>query len=204
MTPAKHTAAPRREASGKEWTRSDKIQLAILIVGAVYSSLTYLLWRSAHETAHNTQRPWVTVRSATFQGFANVGGRPYATVFIKNSGTTPAQNVIGGCYILWQRSPITSDDIDNAVKRCCAPTDRSVAILGPNEENRCENISKTALTKPMVDDLGNGNLRPYVVGVISYNDIFGHTHHTRYCYERDADHPSEPNLWMCGQGNLID
>jgi hypothetical protein len=194
------------------WSRNDKIQIAIFIVGAIYCGLTYLLWSSARESAHTTQRAWITVKGAQIQSLIsvnppskpNVSDPPYATVTIKNSGTTPAREIIGSCNILWQPAPITRDQISGALEKCCSPSNRSVWILGPNDEYTCESIAHFGTSSKLLEDIANNKFRPFIIGAISYKDIFGHTHHTRFCFEKDMDHPTGPGMWTCGIGNEID
>jgi len=94
---------------------------------------------------------------------------PNVTVIIKNSGQTPAYNLITGGRIVYDKFPDPEDDfyeIDYA-------SSASISILAPGDEIFQNQIIPIPFTKVEMTDLQSGKTAIYIYGKILYIDAFG-------------------------------
>jgi hypothetical protein len=125
-------------------------------------------------------RAYVFVSTAVVTNAADGTGIPEAQVTIKNSGQTPAHNVInvsGFAMDIYPAPPtlslIISDD------EFASPA-RTRAVLGPGDSSVSVSAARPPLTPPERASLATGTRIIYVYGEIRYRDAFGREQWTKY------------------------
>ncbi len=151
------------------------------------------------------QRAWISTLSIP-KVKPEIGKQLNIPVAFKNNGKTPADNVTTLVYMSMVKKgerPIFSyKDISGQIisRGIMLPDDvRTVEI--PMEWEIRDKLIDGKLTKEMFDILNAGIETIYIYGKISYNDIFGESHWTTFCYIYD---PSDGYSITCEEHNLMD
>jgi len=140
------------------------------------------------DSFHLEQRAWLGLGEALPPPFMEGRKRVYVkegeeTSFgfiITNSGRTPAMNVIQGTsYISLLASAKFSPRYPGGTERA--------GVFQPNAKVWAITPTTGRWTKLQVDNLKNGVYALYLFGTISYDDVFGATHHTTICMELSKD-----------------
>jgi hypothetical protein len=106
---------------------------------------------------------------------------PEAQVTIKNSGQTPAYNVINvGGFAMDRYPPPPTLDLIISDGEFASPA-RSREVLGPGDSSvSVVSAARPPLTAPEKASLANGTCIIYVYGEIRYRDTFGREQWTKY------------------------
>jgi len=105
----------------------------------------------------------------------NLLGRVGSALIIKNSGQTPAHNVIH--YSLVDIAPFSEEE------RMSAPLvmeQNFKATLPPGGTNSADRMMDRVPTQEEIDSIKKGESAAWVYGAISYEDVFGVSHRTNY------------------------
>jgi hypothetical protein len=154
---------------------------------------------------HLDQRAWVTIKAVKIAKQPALDEIPEVTVWIINSGKTPALKVhfVSLIYI-GRYADIARRDREPLGQ----PTE---ALIGPNSSVQ----STSNMRFPIVDksDLDSVTINEtawlYHLGIITYIDIFGTRHHTTFCYRwngKQAPNETETRyfMWAGETGNTAD
>jgi hypothetical protein len=142
----------------------------------------------AKENAHLDQRAWVA--AIDIKGTPEVGKIFTVNVTAKNSGKTFAKNFRMAVVV----EPITETNEPNfsLEESAEAQKEPNVSILEPNGEY----VTNTELrkerppheiTKEDLDRIRSGELKIFVHGKLTYDDIFGCAHWTTFCVRLKSD-----------------
>lgn len=166
-----------------------------VIAGIGYAVVTYLQWRNLTHNFEVDQRAWIGV--AKFQGAdftESVGHARSRAVYVKegedirigaemsNPGKSIAKYVTG--CVRWDTAPSK----DKFVPKC-DPTEQSSAIVQPGVGVTFWSQGKSGFraTPDLIQALRNGDVRLYVHGSLTYQDIFDHLHFTKFCMSVSRD-----------------
>lgn len=188
-TNSEKSKVPKNEH--KNW--SDNIKLGLQIFGLAaliaYTTFAALQWCAMKEAVNVTatqfkldQRAWLGF--VGIMGEAEVGKPLLITVKFKNTGRTPAKNIISAAIA----EPIPKTGVPNFTKEESI-TRESTAIVPPQGEFT---IILSVTPKGPLDNDGfrsitSGETCVYDHGIINYNDIFNKKHWLTYCYVLSPD-----------------
>jgi hypothetical protein len=168
---------------------------------------TMALWCATNElvkdtrhSAHKQLRAYVSVKP--IRGVTNFGSDLEAEteVIIKNSGQTPALK-LRHLGILFPRQFPLSKETDLNIR---APeTNGSIITLHPGESEFGTKF-KRKIEPLQYQAIQAGIGKIYVFGKVDYEDVFGASHWTRFCYYFDGTGPSLPDWQSCPRNNEID
>jgi hypothetical protein len=125
------------------------------------------------------QRAWlapVAVKCAEVEGNKEL----VVQVTIRNSGTTFARKVNSTGRVIASEpgANFSCADIDRAALSAVP----SVMLLAPNAEQNSWLHHRPGLTTETINDIMNGKQNVGVCGKVTYDDIFGCPHWTKYCF----------------------
>ena len=124
-----------------------------------------------------SQRAWVTVKNITLSELKE--GKPITSKFnFFNSGNSPASKVSIYSFMKTRNTPVPEpmEPIPDEVRE-------SVSIIGSQSEFYGTLISKEILTTEAIQEISSGKVNIYVWGVVDYEDIFGSSHRTKFCFK---------------------
>lgn len=134
--------------------------------------------KAIRDSSRSDQRAWVGVVAFNAPKPAfEVGNQPVLSVTISNTGKTPALR----CKSLFAAKsyPVTQPFVANYG----ATTGRnSIDTIPPNARPELQTPPLAALTGYQIDSIKNGTLILYIFGKITYEDVFGITHQSQFCY----------------------
>jgi hypothetical protein len=154
-----------------------------LLVGftALLFIATLALWWStrrlvtgADRTAERQLRAYVMVNAIGIKNLI-VGGKPEATINIKNSGQTPASEMTHWARIAFSTFPVPGN-IPGAEQNVVLPP----GTLAPGGERQVTVVMEQPLTAATLAALQNQSYALYVVGEIRYLDAFGKIRETDF------------------------
>lgn len=118
------------------------------------------------------QRAWVGVVEA------GLGGPPSGLqIVVENSGKSPARNVLQAAG--WKRVPHdTVIDVEAEVSKRHPTTQ---GVLQPNARRNLGPLDETTPKQEEVAAVDLGSFDFYVFGLLTYDDIFGASHRTKFC-----------------------
>lgn len=213
-----HSNGPKHKwyRSTKWWKGvKESIEAAALISAIVYAGITYRQWRDAARNFRTDERAWIKIRfpvdasgNAIYPELAQ--GKPIAIVFsLSNTGKTPSKpvRVEASAVILNADVPVPIEQLDDPNQVFGADT--QFGGLFPNDntapsvvyrQNRGQALPMTQLE---IDTLRRGDQYVAVYGIIRYDDVFGHSHWTKFCnwYSWGIQ---KYNAWTCSQINGVD
>jgi hypothetical protein len=177
--------------SNKRWKQPQVIVNAVLafftfLILIVYSlQLGHMKWQ-----ARLDQRAWVGIESLENSTFQEE--KP-ATVelLVRNTGKTPAKNFrIIGAFGTGPAGAKPDFEKDLKWKK-----EYSVGLLMPNGTNRLPIQLKSVpvLTKEKIEEIKDHKFMVFVFGWITYDDVFGISHRTNFCYRLNGDLELEIN-----------
>jgi hypothetical protein len=182
----------------KLWEAGEK-QIAVAAFAANSSEQSA---RAAHraaaimdQTAERQLRAYVLTsecKISTIEGIAE------ALVIAQNYGQTPAHELQSWMGIRLRKLPVTDDLFDTDA----VPVFKASHGAGAPITMNCK--AKRALTQEELAGIRDGSWGYFVVGVITYKDIFGKTQTTRMKFGSDGPlgpFPSDGRLMSCGDGN---
>lgn len=132
------------------------------------------LAQTSSDTAERQLRAYVMVSEAAVIDLT-LGAEPKVHIKIKNSGQTPAYDIqqwimiAGGRYPLAQKPP----ERDQQIPLAAFP-------LAPNGYLEIRHGLGRQLTRDLYNGMANGSAAIYIVGQISYKDVFGIRRVTNY------------------------
>ena len=201
-------AKQRKTESGNhspKWPVADRIQAGIgllLIVTLGYSIRSFNL---AVDTRDKQLRAYMTVSNIQLLQTQIVipnTGAPIPTLYAghnvfrfieKNSGQTPAKDV----EITLDPAPKLSGGGNYST--VADRSDPSSVVIGPGD-NTFNDFGMT-LSQNAIEDIGKNVAHLTYKGIITYHDIFGEMHHTRFCFTW-VGHLQ--GMQACGDGNDFD
>ena len=127
----------------------------------------------AEDTTRRQLRAYVHMEAAAITN-VKVGGQPKAKITIRNSGKTPAHNMVQWSNMGFDHFPPKIVPPDGMEKNMPSHP------LAPNGAIYATPGIPIALTAYQIDGLTKGEVAIYVVGGIRYDDVFGVTHTTTY------------------------
>lgn len=148
----------------------------LVMVGAAYSVAAF----RQLSLMQNAQRAWVTVDQMSFNVPLEVGEMPRVSVFIINTGNSPALNVeFSGTVV--GRENLVEDDLRQPVRHD-QPFSRM--IIAPRATThfivQCDEPIANKIQLALMQL--RQNMRLYVYGQVRYQDIFRKSRTTDFCY----------------------
>jgi hypothetical protein len=192
---ASHEKCQKKEEPTKWWRNPEWVKAAAESVLAFFAFASFICvfiqLQESHEAMVVDQRAWVSVDVGEKAGkFA---------VTMKNTGKTPALNVI--YFAAFEGGPRgVIPDIPN-------PKTQKIYhfLVAPGDSRAADDWEVNYLQA-----FNLGGDRNYVQGDITYDDIFGQTHHTVYCYWTAPPQVRQPGVFppstfvICGDHNKMD
>ena len=129
----------------------------------------------AREISRLDQRAWVAATVMTMTGKPEVDKSFTVDVLVRNSGKTFAKKVTIRTHI---RAVPKGSEPDFKGENM---TPASVALLPPSGEYISATTSDQALSQGSIDQVKSGDTVVFVFGEITYDDIFGCPHWTKFC-----------------------
>jgi len=130
-------------------------------------------------TARRQLRAYVFVSSAKVTNVIDDDGMPKAVVVIKNSGQTPAYDLLNATGFTANTYPSLP-----TLKLTIADEDFSISktriSLGPKDTSISITTADRKLTEQQWASIADGTGAVYVYGEIRYRDVFGKNQRTRY------------------------
>jgi hypothetical protein len=132
---------------------------------------------SARDQLRLDQRAWLGVDNVI--GQAKVGEIFTVTVYIKNTGKTPAKNV----FIISDAMPVPKGSKPTFGYEKAPITEESRAMIAPNSIHKITSLRPQApMDEPTLDSLKRRDIIQYMYGKGTYTDVFGCVHWFTYCY----------------------
>lgn len=161
----------------------------------------------AEDTAKRQLRAYVDLKSAdlslcTEGKFPSDCAHPeqrFADVVIQNYGLTPARNLVSAAGVCVKPFPPTEA---NPVGPIPEWVERAVGELPPGRTNGLP--LEVTRSGPLYEGLIKGELAVYFYGEISYEDIFGETHHTTISLVSHGISFKRNSFTVAKQGNHSD
>ncbi|MDQ6867610.1 MAG: hypothetical protein M3178_04110 [Pseudomonadota bacterium] len=171
----------------------------VLAVGTLFLWLaTRRLVRGSEKTAERQLRAYVLVSSARIHDFG-IERPPRVEIIIKNSGQTPAFDLLSWSGMIFEKFPLNIELVD-------PPPDikQSRSTLGAGDISSHLTTAGCPLTKIETDMIIAGKVAIYVFGEIKYKDIFKKIERsTRYRMMYGGGGGATPDgaLTFCEEGN---
>jgi hypothetical protein len=175
------------------------ILLAVVTLG--------LVWNAAEQqkTTRAQLRAYIFPGTAKIENADSLAGVLEAHVYIKNSGQTPAYDVVSVTGLALSRYP-SSDDLNLTI------TDRELVeaqtrtSMGPGQIEVAIASARPSLSRPLTmeerDKLVAGTAIIYVYGRIDYRDIFGASQRTTFRFMAGGPVGLRGNQMVaCQEGN---
>jgi hypothetical protein len=143
---------------------------------------TYKLVKGADDTAKKQLRAYVMLdEGEQLSGISTP--EPKVIVTIKNFGKTPAHKVSSTILLKILPFPLSTDLLD-AMKNIQPGDFISQDVLGPDAKHRLSSGGKSKFTIAELQDLFTNSKTKalYSFGKITYEDIFGNKHETRFIH----------------------
>lgn len=179
----KYTKKQSSTSDPQRWTTIFTGVIAVAtVIYAVVSSCQLTVMRRQLENSQLDQRAWVGPVEAIIP---KTGERPepHLGVKIVNSGKTPARKVLAKISTQYlsaetEFAPSYKDD----------PVEPSVSVIQPGMWiNLFSRATLGTMTSQEMDGVRAGRNRLYLYGLITYEDIFGRPHSTRFCLYLQSD-----------------
>jgi hypothetical protein len=179
------------------WALSDKIAVIASIVAllqffALVGTLFVLM-----STARRQLRAYVLISSAQIHDFG-IEHPPRVEVIIKNSGQTPAFDLLSWGGMIIEKFPLN-------IELALPPPDikQSQTAQGPGDSSSHSITAGRPLTKIETDVVIAGGMAIYVFGEIKYKDIFKTERSTRFRMMYGGGGGAAPDgaLTFCEEGN---
>ncbi len=196
----------KKENAFHQWVREpgNRVNAGLAVVSvlsmliAAYSA--HLSSRSldqARDSFRIGQRPYVVIETIKLPELPNVDRPLAAEALIRNAGATPALNMQ-----VSRRLDVVS------VPPTGAPHDFSPGsgrlMLGANSTRAIRVVGERPLTAEELQRVNSGQLRIYVTGTISYEDVFQQVHETEFCAFFDPREKFQPlYLFPCPELNAV-
>ena len=147
------------------------------------------------QTAERQLRAYVLASECKISAIESIAE---ASVIAQNYGQTPAYELESWIGIRLRKFPVTDDLFETEA----APISKAAHGAGATFTMNCK--AKRALTQEELAGIRDGSWGYFVVGAITYKDIFGHTQTTKMKFGSGGPlgpFPSDGRLMSCGDGN---
>jgi hypothetical protein len=171
------------------------IAIAILAVAAAFGSN-----RIARESAERQLRAYVNPSATRITMSAN--GFITVKLTYKNSGQTPAYNFVANTLVTITPQPPSSSF--ESPERPEPSQSASRGTVGSNSHVEREMKFPNPLTIEYQNDIAAGKAAIYAYGRITYDDIYGKGHTTRFRYIYMGPWGGQHGMQICGDGNEAD
>jgi hypothetical protein len=138
----------------------------------------------ARDTLHITQRAYIIALPEGVIDFA-VGKRPKGGISLRNTGNTPAYDVLGRTGICLGSMPLPAD-FQYDITLSDGAGDSSFQILRREQQYTQWAELREPINEEHLAMFQNGQLHVYVWGSVTYKDAFGFPHYTHFCSFYDA------------------
>jgi hypothetical protein len=182
----------------EKWAAIANVVMAFLTL--IVASVTVALWWSARDATRRQLRAYVDVHQASIDDVADPSKR-MAVVVIRNSGQTPAKEVIFWCCIMAGEYPLKFRLSDSPPKE--KVTEISRADLPPDGRVSVS-VPLNILSVLEESELQAGRGAIYVFGQITYRDIFDKHRVTTFRLSCRGEQLRSGSLSQCGDGNRAD
>lgn len=184
-------------SNSAKWERRQyRVQATIAVVGAlsvvIYGFQLYEMRKAteattvaakaaqdavelARESAQIDQRAWVVIKAASFDKAISAGDPHTLNLVMTNIGKTPANNVD---IYFW--TAISDETDPDKLPRPESSQHPSQGVAAPNVDIMVP-ASPVKLNAEQVAALTTGTLKYFAYGHISYRDVFGKKHTTKFC-----------------------
>jgi hypothetical protein len=171
--------------------------VTVIVTCVIAFAALYSAWLFQGQLMQSTdffrtdERAWLSVEVGEKNGKFGV--------VMKNTGKTPALNIL--YFASFVGGP------RGVLPQISAPNTQELHhfLVAPGDVQTADNFELNYLQA-----FNLGGDRNYVQGDISYDDIFGKTHHTVYCYWTEPPPVRQPGVFpsstftMCGEHNKMD
>lgn len=172
----------RKKKCWLEWGKF-AIEAITLVVIAIYTCVAYRQWDEMRIATSNSERSfrlderaWVGVTEVQTPTELHEGTSLNSTIFLINSGKTPAFNVVQRAGYRIRKA---GDEFDPAREVSLATPFRQGIIL-PNGKRLLGISDLGNIGGQRAIELNSGEYRLYLFGEITYDDAFQHSHRTRF------------------------
>lgn len=178
---------------------------ATVIIGAMQWYLTREQAALAESSAAIDQRAWVNVR--VIEGTPAMGCQFIPSVTIQNTGKTPALHLEASMRLLRLKrgESVTLKNTDFPYKRNENGADSTALLPAGGEFTVSEPLPDPVtqqpiiITQTMVEEFNRGDYVLFVLGYVTYRDIFRRSHWLQFCGEY-----KDGKFSVCKDGNNID
>jgi len=165
-----------------EW-RGWKGVLEFIVAAAVvgYAIITCCQWRDIRRNFTVDQRAWLGVGEVAVDTNIREGMPLKFYPILMNSGKTPALHVMqrgGWSLVPLTDSPTTEAALELEINR---HPDFLQGVIQPGAKRNLWDCGEKPLTKQQEEGLRNGSMILRVFAKITYRDIFGEEHLTKFC-----------------------
>jgi len=187
----------KRESPRKRSINLDRCALFVAVAALAVNCLVFAHIKKDSRLQH---RAWLGVEKALHKPIT-AGEKIECELHFTNTGNTPAINVSAVYTVL---SGTKDFDVVSYVESHTGRFDRGIPSRGPVPPNATVLVKALygeAITEDTAAKVKNGKLVFYVFGDITYDDIFGERHQTRYCFIVD---PATAGLRTYKEYNSMD
>lgn len=131
----------------------------------------------AGATARRQLRAYVFITQTEISGVA-ANTQPVAQLLIRNTGQTPAHDVVVYGNMIFDEFPLKKD----LPVLVFSDPQLTKENLGPGNERYKWEYALTPLTEEQISQMNAGSHALYVYGEIRYNDVFRRKRYTKYLY----------------------
>jgi hypothetical protein len=157
------------------------IGVATLLQAFAASGTFWLIIRQLNVTKQQL-RAYVFVAGAQITNIFEGSELPRAVVLIRNSGQTPAHDVVNVSSVLSTRYPHSSTMNPTITEAIFATAGRTRQTLGPGDTSISVTVAPGIPSEEQRLAITNGARVVYVYGEIRYRDVFKKRQRTRYRY----------------------
>jgi hypothetical protein len=179
------------DSPNPRWYESTSHWIAIFT--AILTIATIFQWRTSITTHRTSERAWVTVKEAKIHGSIEIGITPMARINFQNSGHSPALHAtIRQTIKMLDKLPTGPMEVINYAG------DESNGVIGPESISSSDLHLGESLSDAHVLLLKRKDRFLVTYGYITYFDIFGIPHETRFCFimlDTNSDGLSPCNKW---------
>ena len=149
-------------------------------------------------SSRDDRRAWVCpfhARVLTPQQSGNIT----VEISYKNSGKTPAFVWTTANLLVLEESSVTDEVLSRE-----NPISKGVFVCPPGAQGTSKITFPEKLTDGHINAIKSGQVSLFVVGRVTYDDIFNKTHHSRFCFSiKDADW-KDGSMSLYWKGNTAD
>jgi len=174
----KHTAGKESTPEKKSSTKPQHDTIAYwgVLVAAIVATIYFFQLKTMQETLVVDQRAWLGVVEVETPKELREGTILDSTVYLLNSGKTPAFNVVqrAGFRIL------KAEDSFDPAHEVSITTPKREGIVLPNGKRVLSVDSLGAIGQQRADELTSGRYRMYLFGQVTYDDFSHSSHRTQF------------------------